>query len=163
MAADLFHLIRSEHQADARLVDELESEARRSDEGDPARAQAVLATLEARLRRHFEAEERFFYPLLTRSGLGDHHDQARKLADEHEEAAGLLRDLARLPPSRGGFKEGVAAVASLLRHHWADEETRVFPHLRATVDAEELASAAQQWATHQGVSPWGQPETSSMP
>jgi hemerythrin-like domain-containing protein len=89
----------------------------------------------AALRLHMQIEEALVYPLVAER-VG--HDDEEEAEIEH----GLARDgLAKMTElvDQPGFGAAVAMVTAGIKHHVKEEETEVFPELKAKLSREELS------------------------
>ncbi|QFQ95568.1 hemerythrin domain-containing protein [Streptomyces phaeolivaceus] len=104
--------------------------------GDPRRKRYVdQVTIE--LVRHSVAEEAYLYPAV-REHVPDGDALAdRELAD-HAEAERTLKALERCAANDPDFDLLVGRLTTEIRAHIQDEETRLFPLLRASCSAEAL-------------------------
>jgi hemerythrin-like domain-containing protein len=92
--------------------------------------------LVAALRLHMEIEEQLVYPLVAKL-VGE--DEEHEAEIEH----GLARDgLAKMVElvDEVGFGAAVAMVTAGIKHHVKEEETEIFPMLKAELDRDELSS-----------------------
>lgn len=92
--------------------------------------------LVAALRLHMEIEEQLVYPLVAKLVGKDEEHEAEI---EH----GLARDgLAKMGElvDESGFGAAVAMVTAGIKHHVKEEETEIFPKLKAELDRDALAS-----------------------
>ena len=91
--------------------------------------------LVAALTLHMAIEEDLIYPLVAER-IGEKEE--REAETEH----GLARDgLAKMVElvDEGGYGAAVAMVTAGIKHHVKDEESELFPKLKAKLDREELA------------------------
>jgi hypothetical protein len=76
------------------------------------------------LEIHAQLEEEIFYPQLRQ--VSD-TEQLRKAAPEHNEMRELIARLRALNPSDAAFDDTFFALARVVMHHIADEETLLLP------------------------------------
>jgi hemerythrin superfamily protein len=98
--------------------------------------------LTAALTLHMEIEEKLVYPLVAeRVGEKEEH--------EAETEHGLARDgLTKMNElvDEGGFGAAVAMVTAGIKHHVKEEETEIFPELKAKLERDELAKLGDELA-----------------
>jgi hemerythrin-like domain-containing protein len=98
--------------------------------------------LVAALRLHMEIEEKFVYPLVARN-VGQ--EEEREAETEHRLARAGLAKMAELV-DEGGFGAAVAMVTAGIKHHVKEEETEIFPKLKAKLERSELADLGDRVA-----------------
>ena len=117
---DVFTVLRSDH----RHVEELLSRLEESDKG--AERDALVRELTEALTVHMQFEEQRLYPMLAPlDGEG-----AEEAGIEHGLARDGLAKLAELSAAPG-FGAAVEMLTGGIDHHVKEEETEVFPKLRA--------------------------------
>ena len=92
--------------------------------------------LVAALRLHMDIEEQLVYPLVARL-VG--RDEEHEAEIEHGLARDGLNKMVELV-DEGGFGAAVAMVTAGIKHHVKEEETEIFPKLKAGLDRDELAA-----------------------
>ncbi|MBQ0986949.1 hemerythrin domain-containing protein [Streptomyces sp. F63] len=128
------------------VIDELTTDHREADEifgriealppGDARRKElADEAVIE--LVRHSVAEEMHLYPAV-RQYLPDGDSIADKEIEDHSSAERTMKQLESLEADDPDFDRLVTTLMREIRLHVEDEETTLFPRLRAAADAEEL-------------------------
>ena len=89
----------------------------------------------AALQLHMEIEEKLVYPQVAkRVGKDEEHEAAT----EHGLARDALAKMAELV-GEGGFGAAVAMLTAGIKHHVKEEETEIFPKLKARLDRPRLA------------------------
>jgi hemerythrin superfamily protein len=92
--------------------------------------------LVAALTLHMAIEEELVYPLVAeRVGT----DEEREAETEHGLARDGLAEMVKLV-DEGGYGAAVAMVTAGIKHHVKEEETEIFPKLKAKLDRDELAA-----------------------
>lgn len=86
---------------------------------------------------HAAIEEQVLYPEAERA-LPEGEALAREALDEHAEAKEVLAELDDIAPSDAGFDAKVRNLIADVRHHVEEEETEMFPKLRAALSSDEL-------------------------
>ncbi len=128
---DLVDVLIAEHRAVESLFADVETTS------DRALRQKTLAAAIAEIRRHSAMEERYLYPA-TREHLPAGHALAAHELSEHAEANAKMNRLARLDDSDPDFEPLISALFTDIRDHVNEEETELFPRLRAACDPETL-------------------------
>lgn len=104
---------------------------------DAAAKRTLIRAIAAELTRHMTAEEQELYPLL-RDGIPDGHSLIRDAVREHEQARGLLAELAHGETDGFDMDAKVATLRQSIAHHVRDEEQDVFPRMRESLDAARI-------------------------
>jgi hemerythrin superfamily protein len=128
---DLVDVLTAEHRAVERLFADVETTS------DRRLRRKTLAAALAELRRHSAMEERFLYPA-TREHVPSGEVLAAHELREHAEADAKMRRLARLDDSDPEYDPLVSSLFTDIRDHVTEEETELFPRLRAACDRETL-------------------------
>ena len=122
-------ILKRDHREASALMQEL------ADSKPGAKRRRTVEKLDKALLLHMEIEEKVLYPVV----------QAQVSEEEAEEAEiehGLIRvaleELQQLV-DEPGFGAAVAMIVAGVRHHVKDEETKVFPELKAKLDRDALA------------------------
>lgn len=133
---DPIAMLKADHREAAALLKELAD----SKPGNARRKKTDKLT--AALTLHMEIEEKLVYPLVAeRVGEDDEH--------EAETEHGLARDgLTKMNElvDEGGFGAAVAMVTAGIKHHVREEETEIFPELKASLERDELAKLGDELA-----------------
>ncbi|WDZ86484.1 hemerythrin domain-containing protein [Micromonospora cathayae] len=133
---DVIDILTTDHREVEALFVELESR-----QGTPEHRRQLADVVIAELVRHSIAEEAYVYPA-ARKALPDGDQLADHEIDEHSDAERTMKDLESLDPSDPRFDELLAHLTSTIRHHVQEEESDLFPRLRAAVAHEELVELA---------------------
>ena len=123
---DPIALLEQDHRRVEKLFDRFE----KSGDADIARR------LCAELRLHNSIEEELVYPLLE-AKVDDH--LARLSGHDHRAAKDLVSRIERRRVVDGGLRELMAELKAVVLEHVAEEESTVFPKMRANVEAELTA------------------------
>lgn len=135
---DVVDLLTADHRQIEQLFVELESGT-----GTPERRRQVAEVMIAELVRHAVAEEQYVYPA-ARAALGDGDRLAEHEIEEHAQAERTLDQLDGMDPADPRFDVLLGQLTSTIRHHVADEESDLFPRLRAACAPEELAELGRK-------------------
>ncbi|WP_433389407.1 hemerythrin domain-containing protein [Micromonospora sp. KLBMP9576] len=133
---DVVNVLTADHREIEALFVELESR-----QGTPEHRRHLADVMIAELVRHAVAEEMYVYPAARRA-LPDGDQVADHEISEHADAERTLKELESLDPSESRFDEVLAHLTRTIRHHVEDEESDLFPRLRAAVAHEELVELA---------------------
>ncbi|MGN9811018.1 hemerythrin domain-containing protein [Micromonospora sp. BQ11] len=133
---DVVDVLTADHREVEVLFVELESR-----QGTPEHRRHLADVVIAELVRHAIAEEMYVYPT-ARKALPDGDQIAEHEISEHSDAERTMKDLESLDPSDARFDELLAHLTSTIRHHVQDEESDLFPRLRAAVAREEMVELA---------------------
>jgi hemerythrin superfamily protein len=128
---DLVDVLTAEHRAVESLFADVETTS------DRALRRQTMAAVLAELRRHSAMEERYLYPA-TREHLAAGDALAAHEQREHAEADAKIDRLARLDASDPEYEPLMSALFTDIRDHVHEEETELFPRLRAACDPETL-------------------------
>ncbi|MFG2099433.1 hemerythrin [Micromonospora sp. S4605] len=133
---DVVDVLTADHREVETLFVELETR-----QGTPEHRRQLADVVIAELVRHAVAEEMYVYPL-ARKALPDGDQLAEHEISEHADAERTMKELESLDPSDPRFDPLLAHLTSTIRHHVQDEESDLFPRLRAAVAREELVELA---------------------
>ncbi|TDC31607.1 hemerythrin domain-containing protein [Micromonospora sp. KC213] len=144
---DVVDVLTADHREVEAIFVELESR-----QGTPKRRRQLADVVIAELVRHSVAEEAYVYPA-ARKALPDGDRIAEHEISEHAEAERTMKELESLDPSDSRFDELLAKLTRTIRHHVQDEESDLFPRLRAAVAREELVELAGKVTAAKKVAP----------
>jgi hemerythrin superfamily protein len=102
--------------------------------------------------RHAVAEEAQLYPLI-RKVFPNGDEVADHEIEEHSEVEALLKKLEKLDPTDAEYEPTLTQVMNDLEHHATDEETNVFPALRAKLPESELMELGDKIRTTKKIAP----------
>ncbi|MEU7612455.1 hemerythrin domain-containing protein [Micromonospora sp. NPDC049204] len=144
---DVVDILVADHREVETLFVELETR-----QGTPEYRRQLVDVVIAELVRHAVAEEAYVYPT-ARKTLPDGDEIADHEITEHADAERTMKDLESLDPSDPRFDELLAHLTSTIRHHVQDEESELFPRLRAATAREELVELAGKVTAFKKVAP----------
>jgi hemerythrin-like domain-containing protein len=144
---DVVDILLEDHREFERYFAELETGL-----GDPERRRAVADVVIAELVRHAVAEEAFLYPA-AREKLPNGNELADHEIEEHSEAEEIMKRLEGVDATDPQFSTLVHELATSIRHHLEEEETKLFPALRAACDHEVLVKLGKQVEAAKKVAP----------
>ncbi|MGC1211532.1 MAG: hemerythrin domain-containing protein [Micromonospora sp.] len=133
---DVVDVLMADHREVEAIFVELESR-----QGTPEHRRQLADVVIAELVRHSVAEEAYVYPA-ARKALPDGDQIAEHEITEHADAERTMKELEGLDPSDPRFDELLTHLTASIRHHVQDEESDLFPRLRAAVAREELVELA---------------------
>ncbi|MFG1801757.1 hemerythrin domain-containing protein [Micromonospora carbonacea] len=121
-------------------------------QGAPEHRRQLADVVIAELVRHSVAEEQYVYPAARRA-LPDGDQLAEHEIAEHAEAERTMKELESVDPSEARFEPLLAHLTKAIRHHVQEEESDLFPRLRAAMAREELVELAGKGAGRQADGP----------
>lgn len=126
-------LLRAQH----RNVDELLLQI---EQASGSRKQSLFNELADALAIHATIEEQVFYPNVKRAST---KEILQESVEEHLEVKRLLADMMELDPQDDEFDAKLSVLKEQVTHHAKEEEEgKLFPKLRAEVDADLLTALA---------------------
>ncbi|MGC3859327.1 hemerythrin domain-containing protein [Micromonospora chersina] len=133
---DVVDVLMTDHREVEAIFVELESR-----QGTPEHRRRLADVVIAELVRHSVAEEAYVYPA-ARKALPDGDQLAEHEISEHADAERTMKELESLDPSEPRFDELLTKLTATIRHHVREEESDLFPRLRAACAREELVELA---------------------
>lgn len=128
----VIEVLRREHEAIGRLIDELPNA------GTPEQKQYLMDEIEERFKSHSRIEDE-----LIRVALGSSDpsivELARTALEADHETYGALREIAAMFPWARSYDQEVERVVERLRFHFEFEEEGVFPVIGSRIAAAALA------------------------
>jgi hemerythrin-like domain-containing protein len=132
MQSDLIDVLIRDHDELRQLFEQLEDPHLL-----PERSQELASVAMAELVRHAVAEEAYLYPT-AREALEGGEELVRRELAEHANAEDLMKDLEKVPVQDTRFFEILVELIGEVRAHIEEEETVLFPQMRAACDPDEL-------------------------
>lgn len=129
---DVITILTDDHRAVELVFQELESR-----QGSPRHRWELTNYVIAELVRHSVAEQRYLCPTV-RKVLPDGDRLAYKEIDEYAEAERIMNDLDGMDPTEAGFDATLGRLIRAIRRHVVDEESVLFPRLRAACAESDL-------------------------
>lgn len=133
MKKDPIALLKKDHQTVKQLFarfDKLGENATRA-------KQDIVDQLIAELSKHAAIEEQFFYPYV-KDRIEDAKDIVLESLEEHHIVKWTLHELEGLKPEDEAFDAKMSVLKEMVLHHAQEEETELFPQVRAVLEKEEL-------------------------
>ena len=109
-------------EKDHRKVESLFDRYRTASDGK----REIIGDITRELSIHMAAEEKEFYPVI-RKAIPEGASLVEDAVKEHEEAKGLLAELAKLDLGTFDMDAKVATLRKAIEHHVKDEEEEIFP------------------------------------
>jgi hemerythrin-like domain-containing protein len=134
---DPIALLKADHREAAAMLKTLGHSEKPS-----ATRRRTTAKLVAALQLHMQIEESLVYPLVAQR-IGKEEEEEAEI--EHRLARDGLSQLSELV-GEPGFGAAVAMVTAGIKHHVKEEETELFPALKAKLDRAELADLGDEVA-----------------
>lgn len=131
---DPIAILKADHREVAAMLKEL------ADSKPGAKRRKTTDKVTAALELHMEIEEKLIYPLVAER-VGQ--DEEQEAETEHGLACDGLVKMNELV-DEGGFGAAVAMVTAGIKHHVKEEETEVFPELKAKLDRSELSELGDE-------------------
>jgi hemerythrin-like domain-containing protein len=138
---DVVDVLTADHREFDRIFTELEGLRGRTGEDVLTRKKELVDEVTIGLVKHSVAEETRVYPLVAQKL---DKEEAEHSKEEHAEAEETMKRLERMDAGDPGFDDAVAELIREIRHHAAEEESRMFTELRANFSREELVKMAEQ-------------------
>ena len=126
---DPIAMLKRDHRDVARMLKTLASSR-----PGATRRKTTERVIEA-LQLHVAIEEKLIYPLIAER-VGQ--EEAQEAETEHGLARAGLTKMTQLV-DEAGYGAAVAMVTAGIKHHVKEEETEIFPKLKAKLDRDELA------------------------
>jgi hemerythrin superfamily protein len=132
-ATDALSLLRTDH----REVEDLFERYLGMVNGSPKMKRDLVRQMTRELSVHSAIEEQFFYPYIRDNVQGGKQLVGEAL-HEHHEAKEILAELERMEPKDAGFDERVRKLIRDMRHHVNEEESQLFPKVRAAATHDQI-------------------------
>ena len=138
---DVVDVLAADHREFDRIFTELEGMRGRTGEDVLKRKKELVDEVTIGLVKHSVAEETQVYPRVEKQ---IDQQEAEHSKEEHAEAEETMKRLERMDADDPGFDDAVAELIREIRHHAAEEESRMFVELRAQFSRDELVSMAEK-------------------
>jgi hemerythrin superfamily protein len=145
---DAITLLKQDHKAVKSLFSQFDKA------GDSAfqRKRAIVDKIIEELSIHAAIEEQFFYPTV-RTSVKDVEDEVLESLEEHHVAKWLLSELEDMDPKAERFDAKVTVLKENILHHAEEEESDLFPQVRAAMSRKELQELGTQMEEAKGQVP----------
>ena len=138
---DVIEVLTQDHREVEEMFVKLEAMQPATTPTQRKRRKDLVDQVTIELIRHAVAEEAEVYPAVQDKLTKKEAERARK---EHAEAEETMKRLEKMDAGDPGFDDAVAELIREIRHHAAEEESRMFTELRANFSREELVDMAEQ-------------------
>ncbi len=156
-SGDVLQVLMTDH----REVEEMYDRFKALPAGDEER-RTIANEIITELVRHAVAEETYVYPVV-REKLENGNGLADQETAEHTEAERMMKDLEKRSADDPEFDRQVEELMATILSHIADEESNLFPRLRAACSQDELDGLATKVNRIKKIAPThphpGQPNT----
>lgn len=138
---DAITLLKNDHHTVEQLFERFE------EAGDRAYVQKrqIVDRIIEELSVHAAIEEQVFYPT-ARSSVAETEHVVLESLEEHHIVKWLLSDLVDMDPAHERFDAKVNVLIENVRHHVEEEESDLFPKVRAQLGRNELADLGEALA-----------------
>jgi iron-sulfur cluster repair protein YtfE (RIC family) len=120
--------------AEHRMVEKLFDQLLATTEDQMVKREMLLTKIAYAINKHAIEEENVIYPALAENAYAD---QARHLAEEHQETKTFIYDLRRISSTDPAWILTAREFWTKLEQHMRTEEDEVFPAFRDALPAEE--------------------------
>lgn len=135
----IFDLLTEDHAK----VKGLLAQVQETGDGAATTRDKLLAEIKKDLEIHAEFEEQVFYPKArATTGLEDVIEDS---LEEHSEAKELLEKLEAMNSSSKEWLSTVEELADAIEHHAQDEEEKLFPKARKTMENADAEAMGEQY------------------
>lgn len=133
-STDVLKLLTAQHAEVDALFEKLENGA--------GNRTALLTELADKLAAHAAVEEKVFYPAVMAKSTSD---KLHESVEEHLQIKRVLADLIEMKPDEENFKAKLKVLKEDVSHHaHGEEEGKLFPMLRSSLSADQLAAIGNE-------------------
>jgi len=132
-STDAIALLKQDHREVEQLFKRFEKAGKNAHR---TKGQLVASMIEA-LSRHAAIEELVFYPAIRRE-VPKQESSVLEALEEHHVMKWLLSELEALDPAAERFDAKATVLIESVRHHVKEEETSLFPKVRARIERRRL-------------------------
>ena len=147
---DVIEVLEHDHREVEQMFAQLEALRGASSDEARSRRKELAEQVTIELVRHSVAEEVLVYPQVEKKVSAEEAEHAR---EEHAEAEETMHRLEKLDADDPGFDAALAELMAEIRHHIADEETKMFAHMRQVIDGDDLRKLGAQVEAFKKVAP----------
>lgn len=130
LAGDWDQALKAEHQLTLKVLDAIEA----TTEKNTTKRATLLSNLKHMLAKHALEEENVIYPALREAGETEAADRLNK---DHGYVKQYLYELGEIPRSSPTWIDKVRRFRTELEEHMREEETELFPQLKAKLTPEK--------------------------
>jgi hemerythrin superfamily protein len=106
---------------------------------------SVVPEICRELTVHATLEETIFYPAV-RTNVDDSQDEVGESVEEHHLVKILVSELEQTDPADETYRSKATVLMELVRHHVDEEETEMFPQVRAELGRKRLQELGDEMA-----------------
>lgn len=133
-STDVLQLLAAQHAEVDALFEKIENNS--------GNRTALLTELADKLAAHAAVEEKVFYPSVMARSTSD---KLHESVEEHLQIKRVLADLIEMRPDDENFKAKIKVLKEDVSHHaHGEEEGKLFPMLRSSMTADELAAIGNE-------------------
>jgi len=130
---DAITLLKTDHMTVEKLFKQFEKAGDRAYKAKRSTVDDIVKELSV----HAAIEEQIFYPSI-RAEVSDVADEVLESLEEHHIVKWVLSELEDMDPNDERFDAKVTVLIELVRHHVTEEETEMFPQVRAALGRKRL-------------------------
>lgn len=139
-------------KADHKTVETLFKQFEKSGDGAKVAKRDIVERIIKELSVHAAIEEQVFYPTVRKEVDGV-EDEVLESLEEHHIAKWVLSELDGMDPSDERFDAKVTVLIENVRHHVKEEESELFPAVRAALGRKRLNEIGDLLATAKQAAP----------
>jgi hemerythrin superfamily protein len=145
---DAITLLRTDH----RSVEKLFKRFEKAGDGALVEKRTIVDGIVEELSVHASVEEQVFYPV-CRATVPGVEDLTLESLEEHHVVKWLLAELSSLDADAERFEAKTTVLMEMVRHHVEEEETDLFPKVRAALGRRALADLGEALAQAKTTAP----------
>ncbi len=145
---DAITLLKADHRAVQKLFKQFEKSGDRA----VVTKRNIVKDIVKELSIHAAIEEQVFYPSVRNEVDGAEREVLESL-EEHHVAKWLLSEIDGMSPDDERFDAKVTVLIEAVRHHVEEEETVLFPEVRAALGRKRLGEIGEVLAKAKAVAP----------
>ena len=130
---DAITLLKNDHKTVEKLFKAFEKAGPRAKKAKAETVQSIIRELSV----HAAIEEQIFYPAI-RAEVPDTESEVLESLEEHHIVKWVLSELEDMDPDAERFDAKVTVLIENVRHHVEEEETELFPEVRAALGRKRL-------------------------
>jgi len=142
----------TELKADHKTVEDLFKRFEKAGGGAHAAQRDIVERIIKELSIHAAVEEQVFYPAVSREVEGV-ADEVLESLEEHHIVKWVLSELDGMDPDDERFQAKVTVLIENVRHHVKEEETELFPSVRAALGRKRLGEIGDLLETAKKAAP----------
>ncbi len=136
---DAITLLRQDHKKVKGLFQQFDKTGEKAHETQRKLVEQLIEELSV----HAAIEEQYFYPAV-RAAVEEASDEVLESLEEHHIVKWVLSELDGMDPSAERFRAKVTVLKENVLHHAEEEETELFPQVRAVMGRKALQELGEQ-------------------